>query len=110
MENLEWEKYDGYDEADLESYLSDEIFDGFDYIECTIRKYKTVYTIAAKIDNGCVPAFDMYDKEQLAYSAGAGIDFYKLGSWKIAELTPYEFVLVIKDINLKLTQLITGIN
>jgi hypothetical protein len=105
MDDLQWQDGEGYIEANLDDYLDDKVIDRFEYINCSIRRYKTVYTIAAIIDKGNAPAFDMYDHDELAFYADAGTEFYKLGSWRITELTSDEFKHVIKDLNRKLMAL-----
>jgi hypothetical protein len=105
MDNLQWTDYGKYKEADLEDYLDDGVIDRFEYIACNIRQYKTVYTIAAIIDNGDAPAFDMYDRDELGYYADVGTEFYKLADCRIHEMNIHKFREMIKSINKKLLEI-----
>jgi hypothetical protein len=105
MDNLQWTDYGKYKEADLEDYLDDGVIDRFEYITCSIRKYKTVYTIAAIIDTGKGTVFDLYDKDELGFYADVGNEFYKLAECRIHEMNIHKFREMIKSVNRRLLEI-----
>ncbi len=95
--DLQWESWGNYTEASLYEMIPDDIIDAVAAIDCDIRKYKTVYTVAAIVDfdggHGYIP--DDCDYMVSGYDG----DFYKLASLRHNELaSEYDFSQMLSNV------------
>ncbi len=102
---LKWEQGCTYIEADITDHIGDDIFNAVCNITVTIRKYKTVYTIAAIIDYDGNPGYMPDDSD--FYVPFNTDSFVKIGSYPIKDLAvSYDWVQMIKDINHRLRSIV----